>query len=660
MSAEPIPPDLSRLHELGLIRDIDYYLCAALQRTHEIEAPAVLLGAALASRITADGHVCLPLCEWAGKVLPEQREGELAVPDVQPIVLPSMPDWVAALEQCPACAVREPAAGSGGDIVEPLVLVPHPEPRLFLTRYYHYEQQLVTRLAQRAEEIPPALDPGKQDELMDVLFPADDKGGHVKPREAAAAALTKRLLIISGGPGTGKTYTVARLLALLAADSKAAGHDFVVRMAAPTGKAAMRMVESIRKAKEEGLAGLDPELRAGIPEEAQTLHRLLGTRTRSPHFRHNADNPLDANVVIVDEASMVDLPLMAKLLDALPEQARLILLGDMHQLSSVEPGFVLGDICAAARKDSHTALDGCLVELTHSWRFDAGGAIGRLSGALHSAGEESDPEGEQAWQKLQFLASPQGEDREDGTRIRWREAPPSLRDGNKLPIRDFRTLVLNAYRPFLAAETPADAFKALETFRILSPRRSGRYGVSTLNALVEEVLSLKNMKLRPDENPPKRLLNPSKKFYDHRVIMINRNDYGLRLFNGDIGIVLPETADGGEMEAGTKARLVAWFEGSDRKTGEKKARSVPCSMLPDHETAFAMTVHKSQGSQFADLLVVVPPEESPLLTKELLYTAVTRAVKGIDLWCNREQFVAAAINPVKRSGGLRDALEAME
>lgn len=639
MSMEPLPDALRRLFAQGHLRDVDVFLADTLRRTFPDAGEEVLLGVALASRTVAEGHVCLPLVRYAGAPWPDGDNAD-------PVILPPLPVWIHALRASDACSVSETG--------RPLVLVDGPEPRLYLGRYYLYEQRVAAKLLALAAPAAPSLVGDPRDQLIRCLFPDPIDEA---PRRAAAAALDRRLVMITGGPGTGKTHTMARLLVLLAEDVRGRGGDPVIRMAAPTGKAAKRMAESLREARSGSLRDLSACQLAGLPEDACTLHRLLGSRRGSPHFRHDAKHPLPADALVVDEASMIDLPMMAKLLDALSPETRLILLGDMHQLSSVEPGFVFGDICAAARASANDPLSDSLVSLTHSRRFSADGSIGMMSRALLAAGEKADPAGDEAWKMLESPATEVGEGSPYQTEVRWRETPRGLYDAKRQPLVELRRLVIEGYAPFLQATTPAEAFEAMEMFRILCPRRHGRFGVLALNQLAEEALSLGWPDAAADSPvPPPPRLRPTTPFYDHRPILITRNDYGQDLYNGDIGIILPGDADGRPGDGLRGSSLAAWFETTDANTGIRGYRSLPCGMLPDHETAFAMSVHKSQGSQFRDLLLMVPPDDSPLLTREMFYTAITRARQTVHWWCREEVFRAAALRRVERSGGLRDTL----
>jgi exodeoxyribonuclease V alpha subunit len=343
---------------------------------------------------------------------------------------------------------------------------------------------------------------------------------------------------------------------------------------------------------------------------------------------------------------MIDLPMMAKILDAMPCNTKLILLGDMHQLASVDPGAVLGDICSAGEAASTTPLATAIKKLTYSHRFNINAPVGQLSMALHQAGGADDPSGDIALNILQKLSQASG----SGEGVYQHAVPLSLRDSASHPIRDLRQLILENYKKFLQAVSPQQAFKALENFRVLSPLRQGPHGISTLNRLIEDILSLQNIKIA---KPDFAALIPSVEFYNHRVIMITSNNYGLQLFNGDIGIVLPENADTPPLDNSTSNRNVVWFERPAATPEEASFRPVPCNMLPPHETAFAMSIHKSQGSQYKNVMVIVPAHDNKnLFTKELLYTAITRAEEKVFLWCNDDTFKAAAIRKARRTSGL--------
>lgn len=444
-----------------------------------------------------------------------------------------------------------PVVGQPGDY-RPLVIT---DTYAWLYRYWQYEQRL-------AECINSRLDPDAPAFYLPPALPSDESGGMLE---------IPRLLIISGGPGTGKTTTVTRILAHLQHQGIAASR---ILLAAPTGKAAMRMQESIRETRQRlGLTG-------EMPEQASTLHRLLGYVPNRVGFRHDAGYPLPADVVIVDEASMIDISLMTHLFEALAPQTCLILLGDRDQLASVETGSIFRDMCTAP------ALQGNIVLLLQSYRFSDENGIGQLARAIRSAN---------SGRLLEILASP--------------DYPDATLDESGMGL-DTRVL-RRGWQDYVEAVNGGNVdavFHAFNALRILTPLRKGRFGVETLNAWVDGVMQ----RLLPVS------ANTSRPWYAGRPVMVTQNDYRQNLFNGDIGIALPNA----------RGDLGVWFP-----TGEAGQYRVLASIrLPAHETAWAMTVHKSQGSEFARVLLILPESDDlPLLGRELLYTAVTRARQGIHI-----------------------------
>lgn len=476
--------------------------------------------------------------------------------------------------------------------------------RFYLARYWHHEEGVARLLRERAQQ---TLAPERGDLLrqeLSLLFPddADDR-----QRQAALLAQFKPLTLVSGGPGTGKTTTVVKMLALLLAAPRA--KPLRILLAAPTGKAAQRLTESIRATRQK--LGLAPERAAAIPEEAQTLHRLLGAQGDSGRFRHDRDNPLRCDLLLVDEASMVDLALMHALLDALPPRARLILLGDKDQLASVEAGSVFGDLCAApgcslalqallqpfnvkmAVAADASVLGDCRVELTRSYRFAADSGVG----ALARAAREGDAGA--------FLGAFAG--RADLARCAGEELREQVLQG------------FAGYRAAARQGDPAAAFAAFLKFRVLCAHRQGRAGVEGLNAMLE-----------PN----------GAGWYPGRPVIVRANDYALRLFNGDIGLCLP-TPDG----------LRIFFEAAPGQY-----RALAPGRLPAHESAWAMTVHQAQGSEFDAVLLVLPDKVTPVLNRPLVYTAVTRAKARFAL-CGGDAVLKAALETLpRRESGLVEKL----
>jgi exodeoxyribonuclease V alpha subunit len=463
----------------------------------------------------------------------------------------------------------------------PLVLQQN---RLYLHRYWQYENRLAQQIRARLAK---SAAPDGLDAALDVYFPPPADGGTDWQRAAARAALTQAFCIIAGGPGTGKTTTVVKILALLQQFSAV---PLSVALAAPTGKAAARLQQAVGG----NIAALpcSAAVKALIPEQVSTLHRLLGARPPSPYFRHDAENPLPHDVVVVDEASMVDLALMSKLIDALKPQARLILLGDKDQLASVEAGAVLADLTAALPE--HT------VELQTAHRFNA--AIAQFAAALNRQDADA------AWRCLHA-----GQD------------AVGLLSGD---VVAFIARQQHAYLEKIRAAAPyAEIYAAFSSFQALCATREGWHGVADVNARVERALAGSGH------------IQAGGLWYAGRPVLITQNDPGLHLYNGDIGICLPDA----ELEQ----RLMAFFL---RPDGSVK-KYLP-SRLPRCETVYAMTIHKSQGSEFDAVLVVLPDAASPLLGKELLYTAATRAKRTVRLVCGEAVFRAAVTQKIERAGGL--------
>lgn len=609
-------PTLERLHQQDLITDLDLHFTRFLARQAESVAPEVLLAVCLASHWTGNGNICINLPVLAGTA--PFADGGADGP-----VAPELPVWR-------KCLRASPVVGRPGEF-RPLIL--DRRNRLYLYRYWDYEQRLAKALLTRARQTLAGLDESRLAADLTHLFGLP--GERVDWQKiAAATALLRGLCVISGGPGTGKTTTVVRVLALLCAQQPE--RPPAVALAAPTGKAAARMQEAIRAARDR--LDLSPKLAAAIPDQAQTLHRLLGPLPDGVGFRHGPEQPLPLDVLIVDEASMIDLALMVKLVEALPADARLILLGDKDQLASVEAGAVLGDICGAvpgfrtafrdrlaaltgeplpAGRDSASPLADCVVQLRRSYRFGRDSGIGRLARAVNT-GRAAPARG--------LLASERSAD------LRWRTlSGRGLSD--QLALR-----LAEGYGPYLRLlreGAPAiEIFAAFERFRVLCALRAGPFGVQQLNRLIEQMLARRRL-IRPLQARAERL------WYPGRPVMVTRNDYNLRLYNGDIGLALTD-------EAG---HLRVWFQSVDGQL-----RRLAPGRLPPHETVFAMTVHKSQGSEFDQVLLVLPPDDNRILGRELLYTGITRARLRVEVWATGPSFDTAVARRVLRASGLRDAL----
>lgn len=531
----------------------------------------VSLAAVLVSHYKEQGHICVEL------------SGDMEIP-----VSPSeLENWRRKLE-------RSPVVGKPGEY-KPLIL--DGRSRLYLYRYWEYQEKLANLIRKWVVQDAKDIDFKLLEEGLERLFPANQTEETDWQKVAAFTALTQRFCVISGGPGTGKTTTVAKILALLLEQNS----QQKIALAAPTGKAAARLQESILREK---MKSVFDGIRDAIPEEASTLHRLLGSIPDSPYFHHNAKNRLSADIVVVDEASMVDMALMSKLVQAIAPDARLILLGDKDQLASVEAGAALGDICESECRG--------IVQLRESYRFRGDSGIGAVSLAVNLGNADH------------ALSCMKDETHGD---IRWKELP--RRDDL---VRGIRDTVIQGFKDYLQAiHDPLKIFQQFEQFRILCALRKGPYGAVAVNKAAERILMGKN------------LIKPDKTWYEGRPVMITRNDYHLRLFNGDVGITLPDP------EAGNGLRV--FFPDADGLP-----RKVHPLRLPEHETVYAMTVHKSQGSEFDNVLLLLPDRDSPVLTRELIYTGVTRAIHHVEIWGTESIFREAVSRRIQRTSGLRDAL----
>ncbi|HHS9508692.1 TPA: exodeoxyribonuclease V subunit alpha [Raoultella planticola] len=587
--------------------DVQFALMVA-QEAH----PAVKLAAAVLSRDAGEGHVCLPISRLrtdeflSGKTneLREQLLAQAGVPD----------DWSALLLASEAV--------SDGERPTPIVLCGD---RLYLNRMWRNELT-VARFFNEANQVVD-VDEALLAQTLDALFPASDETDWQKV--AAAVALTRRISVISGGPGTGKTTTVARLLAALIQTTRQPRCR--IRLAAPTGKAAARLTESLGEALRR--LPLTDEQKALLPTEASTLHRLLGAQPGSQRMRYHAGNPLHLDVLVVDEASMIDLPMMARLIDALPEHGRVIFLGDRDQLASVEAGAVLGDICAwvnagytagraaqlerltghpvpAGESDVAGALRDSLCLLQKSYRFGSHSGIGSLARAVNNGDRH-------------------------GVRATLRQAfedivlhPLSTTEEYEAMLEQSQAGYGRYLQLLCERAEPEALIAAFGEFQLLCALRDGPYGVSGVNEQLEQMLNRRRAITLPRHS----------RWYEGRPVMISRNDSALGLFNGDIGIAL-ERGEG----------LRVWFPMPDGSI-----KSVQPSRLPEHDTAWAMTVHKSQGSEFDHAALILPAKIVPLVTRELVYTAITRAKQRLSIYADEQVLTQSIVARTERRSGLAD------
>ncbi|MGN6790375.1 MAG: exodeoxyribonuclease V subunit alpha [Rhodanobacteraceae bacterium] len=547
-----VDADLQALARAGWLRRVDAALGEWTARAFPDSSPEVALTAALAARAVNGGHNALRLDAAQAWLAGLDGRGE-------PPALPRPVAWEESLRA--SDAVHCASAGDAGGFVPAKPLVLDAQGRVYLARYFAYEQRLARNLVARAR--------------------------------------AGRLKLVTGGPGTGKTHGVVRMLDALAGTALAQRQTLRIALAAPTGKAAARLSESVRAQLPQ--LQMSDAVAAMIPREASTLHRLLGLSPSSARAKFHRDAPLPHDVVVVDEVSMVDLPMMHKLADALHEDAMLVLLGDPDQLAAVEAGDVLGALVYAAHEPP---LSNCHTHLTQSRRFARHGALGRLAHAISTGDAES---------ALGTLD-------DDGDEARL------LADG----ARDVRLIehAVEAYRQVLDAPDAGAALRIANGFRVLTALRHGPAGSLALDHVIEQRLK-RHAGLPADAS-----------WWRGRLLMVTANRSGLGLFNGDIGVVWPDA--GGNMKV--------WFEGA-----EGTPRATSPAALPPHEGAFALTVHKAQGSEF-DRVALVPGVDTPVLTRELLYTGVTRAREDVVIYGNETLLRAGIARRTQRWNGLADRL----
>ncbi len=593
--------------ELKLLRPLDVQFARMVAQN---EHPAVMLAAAMLSRDTGEGHVCLPLSHLTPTLQPKGRARELWQQLFAAVGEPE--DWSALLLASQAV--------SAGERPSPLLLS---RQRLYLNRMWRNEMTVARFFSDT--QTPFEVDEPLLAATLNALFPSADTVDWQKV--AAGVALTRRISVISGGPGTGKTTTVAKLLA--AQVQMSGTQKCRIRLAAPTGKAAARLTESLGAALRK--LNLTDEQKAMLPTDASTLHRLLGAQPGSQKMRYHADNPLHLDVLVVDEASMIDLPMMARLIDALPPHGRVIFLGDRDQLASVEAGAVLGDICSwvnngytaerarelsrlvgteipAGEGDAASALRDSLCLLRTSYRFGSDSGIGQLASAVNRGDKKAVGEVfRRGYSDIELKSL-------------------STTDDYAAMLDDARTGYGHYLQLLRDRASPADVLAAFGEYQLLCALREGPWGVSGLNTQFELLLT------RHRQIVPQR----HSRWYEGRPVMITRNDSALGLFNGDIGIAL----DRGQ---GTRV----WFPMPDGTI-----KSVQPSRLPEHDTAWAMTVHKSQGSEFTHAALVLPTQIVPVVSRELVYTAITRAKARLSMYADENLLAQAIATRTERRSGL--------
>ncbi len=628
-----------------ILSPIDYHFAELMVKMSGKDSKELFLAAALASYYRGEGHICFDISSRAGKEtmiklsfkkgeefsfdtawtkhhwgkgqicfdISMKAEGQ-SKEKLNPTLCPELGKWLKNLN------VKK-VVGKPGDH-RPLIL---DGSRLYLYRYWDYEKKLIDNIKARVATTPVEVNLKLfKDGLMKQLPENTTK----EQKVAVVASIMKNFCVISGGPGTGKTYTVASILAIILQQQTS---SLRIALTAPTGKAAVRLQETINNALKK--INCPQNIQKVIQNlKSSTIHRLLKMTPDSPYPPFDAKNPLPMDLVVVDEASMIDLALMSKLIQAIPLNARLILLGDKDQLASVDAGAVLGDICDTGNnhkfsryiseayqkvtgekigedidEQSDSGMQDSIIQLRTSHRFKDKSGIGEVSQVVNKADYEC------AFELL--TKGPY-------TDIKWRELP-------SLPAA-LKETILECFTPYLEESEPAKVFEHFNNFRILCAVREGPYGIKKLNEHVEYLLF--NIRKKSKDE-----------LYQGRPILITHNDYNLKLFNGDIGITLPDPEN--------RDKLRVFFPEPDGSF-----RKFPLSKLPEHETAFAMTVHKSQGSEFEKVLFLMPDRDVPVLTRELVYTAITRAKAAVEVWGREEIFKTAVSRRIIRASGLREAL----
>jgi exodeoxyribonuclease V alpha subunit len=676
-------------------------ICELSEEQGEPPSPLVLLLAALTSHQVGRGHVCIDLANLladAGNTLslpPEEPVRDiLTETDAAELSQLKPGDLLAriTLGDCQTALIGSIAV-SNGSLTTPLVLN---ETRLYLRRFWRYEQRIADGILQRLALPSPLADPDSAAaqtlaKALGQLFQSPEPVDYQKL--ACALAARNRFAVITGGPGTGKTTTVVNLLAALQAvageSPERAGRKYRIRLAAPTGKAAARLNESIGGAVSRlPLDQLPSKVHLDdIPTRVTTLHRLLGSRPDTRKFRHNRDNPLLVDILVIDEASMVDVDLMASVFDALPANAQLILLGDKDQLASVDAGAVLGELCQRALNAHYTpetaqwltditgdpvpdilidpngqAMDQAVAMLRKSYRFQQDSGIRKLAEAVNTSaldsavlrqireaefedvvwlnGHQSKPDLEATLEQIcrhAITGTPDAfRSAGQGRVVNDRELPPPVGYRHYLERMQDQDLTETSPREDWDA-LALQVLEAFNDFQILCALRKGPWGVEALNDRVARHLLAE------------KLIPRAEGWYAGRPVLVTGNDYNLGLMNGDIGITFRvpwDKTDNGE----ARDTLRVAFPSGDSTGG---IRWISPSRLQQLETVYAMTVHKSQGSEFNHTCLVLPDRLSPVLTKELIYTGITRARNWFSLITGDAQVLKDSVGQqVVRASGL--------
>lgn len=599
---------LERLYQQKGIEAIDVERCRFFLQQEPKISDDVLKAVFLTGYRFRQGDVCVSLEEYAGQPLLDEPESS------SKLLAPGLAQWKVSLG-------KSPLVGLPGQFT-PLII--DTNDRVYFQKYWMQEETLAKSLLKRCEQ-KSNIDDDLLREGLNRLFGLAATEEPDWQKAATAVSVKNKLSVISGGPGTGKTTTVVRILALLIEQSLAKQQSARIALAAPTGKAAARLKESIRLAK--ARINVDDEIRQLIPEEAKTLHQLLGARRHSSRFKYSEKNTLPFKTVVLDEASMADQTLMSSLIKALPDASRLILLGDKDQLASVEAGSVLGDICFKAANIVSTRMNQWLRSinialpeqsvtsklfrmndhvtlLTKNYRFAEKSGIGQLAKNINSG------DGEGA---LQIITSG-----------RFTDIDFTIVTKHAELLQKLEYITANHFIPFFQNLKQEAAFEQWQDFQLLAVHRRGPYGVQYLNRQIERILIQRGV-------IPNHQL-----WYAGRPVIINTNDYNLKLYNGDVGICLRNK----------KGELRVYFQQKD------EIRAFAPARLSSHSSAYVLTVHKSQGDEFRNVGLILPSKESKVLSRELVYTAVTRARESVQIIGSEEVLKAAITKKMKRSSGL--------
>lgn len=602
---------LESLLRNGILSPLSYFFASFIaEQSKQPEESLLVQTAALVSERNQQGDVCVDLKQFAEKPLFETSANtQINIPTG-----PEPDEWVSRLG-------NEKCVGKPGDIA-PLII---DGKRLYLGRLWSFEQQVLAAIEARLKPVTDLAEERLKAGL-NRLFPQDSIHHDIDWQKLASAlAVSRRFAVISGGPGTGKTTTVVKVLALLLEQDP----GMHIKLAAPTGKAAARMIDSIRSRKAN--IDIDNDIRTLIPEQASTIHRLLGFN--GSRFRHDGNNPLVVDCLVVDEASMIDLPLMARLLNALPEQSRIILLGDRDQLASVEAGSVLGDITGHGQSLSYSKeqanslkqltsistdqlpvsadsppISDAIALLRTSYRFKDVPDIGKLAEHIN------DGRGELALELIRDIKAKQ---------TAWFESEE--KEINKKALE----WAIEQYSHYLQCDNVEEALTSFDQIRILCALHDGPFGISEVNRLINERLQAKG------------LIGNGEEFHG-KPVMVTTNDYEVELFNGDIGLLWRNQ----------EGELRAYF-----KLADNNVRNIPVRNLPEHLPAWALTVHKSQGSEFEQVLLVLPYDENnAILSRELIYTGITRASKKVIIHASPNALIKGCNKRAERSSGLAEKL----